>query len=154
MRVADTQNRGGYTHAYRLRVTQGAPDVALRATPSSLNARVGGSASVTVHALRLDGFAGPIQVELVDPPKGVRLKNDTIPAGEESARLGLEIPARPTEEPLSLSLRGRIAWDGGDPVTVDVLPAEGMTQAFILKHLVPVDRLLLDVRPAVESEDR
>ena len=148
VRVADTQNRGGYAYAYRLKVTQGPPDVPLRATPSSLNARAGGNAQLTVHALRLDGYEGPIQLELVDAPPGVSLKSHTIPAGEESAKISLQVPGKPTSKPLELSLRGRIPWDGGPDVLTEVTPAEDMTQAFILKHLVPVDRLLLEVKPA------
>ncbi len=49
VRVADTQNQGGPGNGYRLRITQGRPAFALRVTPSSLNARPGGTARLTVH---------------------------------------------------------------------------------------------------------
>lgn len=146
VRVAETQNQSGYEFTYRLKVSQGPPDIALRATPSSVNAKPGGTASLTVHALRLDGYEGAIQLELVDPPEGYALKTAAIPAGEESARISISVPSSITEEPQEIQLRGRVFMEGKEVASYEVVPAEDMTQAFITKHIVPVDAVLIDVR--------
>jgi hypothetical protein len=39
-----------------------------------------------------------------------------------------------------------IAEDGSKTITAEAVPAEDMMQAFIYRHLVPVDSLLVDVR--------
>ncbi len=150
VRVADTQNRGSYAHAYRLKVSQGPPEVFLRATPSSLNARPGAAAQFTVHAVRLDGYDGPIEVRLKDAPAGFALRNSTIPAGEDQATFSIAVPPGATEAPMPLALEGSAKRDGEDPVTIEVVPAEDMTQAFIRHHFVPVDTLLIDVREPPE----
>jgi hypothetical protein len=54
----------------------------MRAVRSSVSAKVGGNAPVTVHALRLDGYDGPIEFSLKDQPDSFVLKNIQIPAGE------------------------------------------------------------------------
>lgn len=152
VRVGDTLNQGSYAHSYRLKVTQGPPDLALRATPSSINATVGGNAAVTVHALRLDGYDGPIELSLKDAPKGFSLRNTQIPAGADSANISLNIPVYMTEAPVELSLEARVLEEGKEVATYEVVPAEDMTQAFITKHLVPVDALLIDIRNPPEPK--
>lgn len=151
VRVADTQHRGGKAYSYRLKITQGTPQVALRATPSSLNARPGGSAQATVHVVRLDGYEGPVELELVDAPEGFTMNSGTIPEGEDSARVSIRVPETQSERPVKISLRGTIK-DGARTMTFDVVPAEDMMQAFIYNHLVPVDALLVDVRTPPERE--
>ncbi len=146
VRVADTQHRGGHAFRYRLKITQGSPAFALRATPSSLNARPGGTAQVTVHVVRLDGFEGPIRVELKDAPKGFTLNNATIPAGEDSAKISIGVPNRQTEMPAQIALHGTAEMKDPSALMFDVVPAEDMTQAFIRHHFVPVDALLVNVR--------
>jgi hypothetical protein len=146
VRVAETQNQSGYEFTYRLKVSQGPPDIALRATPSSVNAKPGGTASLAVHALRLDGYEGAIQLELVDPPEGYVLKTAAIPAGEESVRVSISVPSSITEEPQEIQLRGRVFMEGKEVSSYEVVPAEDMTQAFITKHIVPVDAVLIDIR--------
>lgn len=153
IRVADTQNRGSYAHSYRLKVSQGPPDVFLRATPSSLNAKPGTAAQVTVHAVRLDGYEGPIELRLKEQVPGFELKNALIPAGETEARTSIAVPPSAIEAPTPLALEGLVPVEDSDPVVVDVVPAEDMTQAFIRHHFVPVDTLLIDVRQPPEPKE-
>ncbi|MDH7571617.1 MAG: PPC domain-containing protein, partial [Armatimonadota bacterium] len=56
--VSDSQQGGSEAHAYRLRLGPPQPDFALRAAPSTLTLTPTGTAVLTVHALRRDGFAG------------------------------------------------------------------------------------------------
>lgn len=153
VRVADTQNQSGAEFAYRLKISQGPPDVALRATPSSVNAKPGASASFTVHALRLDGYEGPIQLELEDAPEGYSLKTREIPAGEEGVRVSIGVPSYPTEMPDQIKLRGKVVMEGREVASYAVVPSEDMTQAFITKHIVPVDALLVDIREPPPPEE-
>ncbi len=148
--VTDTQTRGGLGYAYRLKITQGSPGFALRVTPSSLNARPGGAAKLTVHALRGEGFDGEIQLRIkgAEDDSILRLNNARIPAGEEFADISLSVPEKTTLDPISLVIVGTAEVEG-KTVTTEAVPAEDMMQAFIYRHLVPVDALLLDVRPGL-----
>lgn len=151
VRVADTQHQGSVGHTYRLKVMQARPSFGLRVTPSSLNAKAGMTARLTVHALRTDGFDGEIALQLKGGPSGFELKNASIPAGKDSADIALSVPSTITEEPVALAIHGTAEVEG-ELVEVDAVPAEDMMQAFIYRHLVPVDTLLVDVRaPVVET---
>ena len=90
--VGDTQRNGGPEYAYRLRISEPAPDFALRVTPSGINVPPGGSSSFTVYALRKDGFSGPVEVSLKESPKGFKLSGGVIPAGADKATLTLTAP--------------------------------------------------------------
>lgn len=145
VRVTDTQNQSGVTNAYRLCIHQAEPSFALRATPSSLNAAPGGKARVTIHALRLDGFTGPIAIRLKEPPAGFELNNAVVPEGQDKADVYFSVPTSPLEKPVAIRLEGTAEVEE-KPVIAEVTPAEDMMQAFIYRHLVPVDALLVDVR--------
>lgn len=147
IRVGDTQNQGGREHSYRLKVTQGEPDVALRVTPSSLHATPGGTARATIHALRLGSFDGPIRIELAGKvPKGYSMAPVTIGSGETTGKIGIQVPSSKNSPLQEIKLRGIPIVDGKEAAPLQVVPAEDMTQAFITKHIVPVDALLIDVR--------
>lgn len=146
VRVAETQNKGGVAYAYRLKVTQGVPDVALRVTPASVTTAPGGTAALTVHVLRLDDFKGSMRLELKDPPEGYVLKTVTIPGDADTLRVAISVPTMATEIPQSLELVAHATTEEGKEFTFPVVPSEDMTQAFITKHIVPVDALLIDIR--------
>lgn len=151
IRVTDTQNQGGVGLVYRLKVTQAQPSFALRITPASVNANVGGAARLTVHVLRTDGFDGEITLKLKSKSEYFQLKNAKIPAGQDHADISLSVPSTPADEPVAISLEGTSEVDG-KTIVADAIPAEDMMQAFIYRHLVPVDALLVDVRPPLEKE--
>ena len=148
VRVTDTQNQGGQHHAYRLRVTPARPAFQLRVTPATVNAQPGGTTRLTIHALREDGFAGEIALKLKDSPSGFELKGATVPAGKDVADVTLSVPSSAAEKPAVLHVEGTAIVDEetGEKLTTDAVPAEDMMQAFIYRHLVPVDELLVDVR--------
>ena len=150
VRVADTQNQGGISYAYRLKIAPAHPGFALRVTPSTLNAKPGGSAKLTVHALRVDGFEGEIALQLKGAKEYFALKNARVPADKDLADIWITVPPIPSEEPTALIIEGKALVDG-HPAVVDAVPAEDMMQAFIYRHLVPVDELLVDVRTPPEK---
>lgn len=145
VRVGDTQNRYGYAHAYRLRLAEATPNFALRATPASLNARPGGSARLTVHVLRIDGFDGPVTLRLKDVPAGFELRGGPVPAGEDKIDVSIAVPPENLGDPVVIEVEGTAEIEG-KTVVVAAVPAEDMMQAFVYRHLVPVDSLLVDVR--------
>ena len=142
--IGDAQRHGGPAHAYRLRVSQPKPDFELRITPCSINARPGSRASVTVHALRKDGFTGEIKLSLTYKPLDFALDGAVIPAKDSEVRMTVQVPSTPRPTAVQLDVEGR-ALISGQPVVRPAIAAEDMTQAFVYHHLVPAEHLLVTV---------
>lgn len=87
VRVKDVRGLEGERFAYRLTVREPSPDFDLTFDPRSFNIPRGGRVSVTVTADRQDGFDGPIDVELVDLPRGLSATAGRIPAGADTTVL-------------------------------------------------------------------
>jgi hypothetical protein len=143
LHLGDSQGKGGADYVYRLRISRPQPDFELRVVPSSINGRAGAAVPVTVYALRRDGFAGDIALQLKDAPSGFFLAGGVIPGSADSVRLTLTMPPSP-EGPRSLALVGR-ATVAGREVRRAAVPADDMMQAFYYHHLVPVTDWLADV---------
>jgi hypothetical protein len=142
--LGDIQQKGGVEYAYRLRISPPRPDFDLRVVPSVINVAAGGTARVSVYALRKDGFSGDITLALKDAPKGYVLKGDRVPAKQDKAEVTLTVPAMPPAEPLSLTVEGR-ATVGGQQIVRQAVPAEDMMQAFAYRHLVAAKDLKVAV---------
>jgi len=143
--LADSQHHGGEAYGYRLRVAGEGGDFALRVTPSSLSVRAGGIIPVCVHALRKDGFDGEIEVVLEDRNAGFELHGGRIPTGRDRVRMTLTAPPKAPDQPVALQLEGR-ARIGGQTVSHPVVPADDVMQAFLYRHLVPSQELLVAVQ--------
>jgi len=143
--LTDVQRHGGETYGYRLRLCAPQPDFALRVTPSSLYARAGGIVPFCVHVLRKDGFDGAIDMVLNDAPDGFALSGGRIPAGSDRVRMTLMAPTKAPGRPISLKLEGRAQIDG-QSVGRLAIPADDVMQAFLYRHLVPAQELLVSVR--------
>ena len=143
--LADSQHHGGRAYSYRLRVAAPQPDFALRVTPSSLSVRAGGIVPVCVHALRKDGFDGEIEVAVKNAATGFKLSGGRIPAGCDRLRMTLTAPAKAPAQPVSLRLEGR-ARIGGQTVIRPAVPADDVMQAYLYRHLVPTQELLVSVQ--------
>lgn len=142
--IGDIQRNGGPGYAYRLRLSEPRPDFELRVTPASANIRGGGAALLTMNVLRKDGFSGPVEFGLVNPPRGVELSGGAVPAGADSVPFTLSAPFPGAEAPAALEIAGR-AEIGGRAVTRIAVPAEDMMQAFAYRHLVPARALMVAV---------
>jgi hypothetical protein len=139
--LGDAQQKGGPEYAYRVRISPPRPDFDLRIVPSTVNVAAGGTARLTVYALRKDGFTGEIALTLKDAPKGYGLKkDDKVPAGQDKADVTLTVPPALPAEPVSLTVEGR-ATAGGQQVVRPAVPAEDMMQAFAYRHLVIANEL-------------
>lgn len=144
LHVGDTQNHGGPEFGYRLRLSAPRPDFQLRVAPATINALAGRTVPIHVHALRSDGFDGPIILQLKDMPEGFHLSGGRIPPGRDHVLATLTMPPRPFREPVRLSMEG-LAQAGWQKLRHDAVPAEDMMQAFLYRHLVPMEEGLVVV---------
>jgi hypothetical protein len=145
--VTDTQHRGGSEFGYRLALRPATPDFALRVTPSAVNIPAGGSALLTVFALRQDGFDGPIDLALDVPGNGLRLSGARIPAGADSVQLTVTAhPSLASSAPVSLALNGT-ATIAGRVVMHPAAACDDTMQAFLWRHLVPAAQWLAQITP-------
>ena len=140
----DAQQQGGDAYGYRLHLRPAQPDFAVRLTPSTINVPAGRSVPVTVRAVRRDGFDGDIRLVLRDAPAGFTLRDARIPSGEDSVQMTLTAPRGARRQAFLLQLEGH-AEIGGASVSRPVAPAEDMMQAFLYRHLVPQEELLVAV---------
>jgi hypothetical protein len=151
--LSDAQKHGGPAYAYRLKITPASPDFALWTVPSSLTAPAGASVPITVYVLPRNGFEGDIQVSFTDQNSGCKLQGGLIPRKKESIRMTVTLPDQPSSEYIGLKLQGR-AEIGGKTIVRPVVPAEDTMQAFLYRHLVPSEELLVSVldrkAPAME----
>jgi len=143
--LADTQHHGGEAYGYRLRISQPQPDFALRVIPSSIYVNAGGIVPVSVHALRKDGFDGPIEIKLKNTASGFKLQGARIPHGRDHVRMTLTAPAKAPPKPIALQLEGR-AKSNDQTIRRPALAADDTMQAFLYRHLVPAQELLVAVK--------
>ena len=145
LRLGDAQQAGGDGYGYRLRVSPEQPDFELRVVPASVNVRAGGTAAITVFALRRDGFDGDIELSLDDAPRGMVLSGGRIPADEDQIRVTLTAPLFFREKIVSPTIVGTATIDGRE-VRREAVAAEDMMQAFIYQHLVPAEEFLVSIQ--------
>ncbi len=140
--ISDTQGNGSAQHTYTLRICEPQPAFALRVSPSAITGGRGANIPITVHALRQDGLQTPIKLELAGAPAGTHLEPAWIPEGATHANLTLTLPNRLMTEPTTFRLRGA-AREGNSYVRAEAIPADNLMQAFLWRHLVPAQEMLL-----------
>ena len=138
--LGDVAGNAGAAYAYRLRLGPPQPDFALRVVPSGATLRSKGSTSLTVYAIRKDGFTGPIKVTVKDAPPGFSASTNTLTGTQTVAQLTLKTSLSNTVQAVDLVVAGRDRIEGKD-VTRDAVPAEDRMQAFLWRHLVPATML-------------
>ncbi len=144
VRMNDQQGKGGDDYAYRLMIGREQPDYQLRIVPASLRIPRNGTAITTVHAIRSGGFTGEIKLSSPDAPSGVELQRSVIPEGADSARVVVAARPRAEEQTIALEIEGT-ADCGLRTVRRRAVPAEDMMQAFLYRHLVPMQQLLVEI---------
>lgn len=147
LHLSDAQGQGGKEFVYRLRITPPIPDFELRVVPASITAPAGTAVPLAVHAIRRDGFAGDIRIELEKPSQGFNLEGGLIPEGRDSVRMTITAPTGESAEPVELKFTGRASINGRETVRRAV-PADDMMQAFGNRHLVPARKTMAVVTSA------
>ena len=163
--LGDTRHHAGKEYAYRLRISQPQPDFVLRLMPSRICIRSKASASVTVYAIRKDGFDGPIKLSFKDLPEGLESPGATLAAKQEAVGLTLKTSLTAMEKPVNVTIVGT-ARVGDREIVHQAVPAEDRMQAFLWRHLLPAETLpalVFDpsyqptadrIRPPIRDEDR
>jgi hypothetical protein len=114
VRLRDVRKLSGPDYAYRLTLRRPAPDFVLSVTPRNPNVPVGGRIPITVAALRLDDFDGPIEVSLNSLPAGLRANKGVIGPGQISTTLLLSADANAQlERAAPLEVIGRAQLGNG-----------------------------------------
>ena len=139
VRVRDNRGKGGPDYHYRLRISEPRPDFELWVTPSTLSIPLGGTVRANVHVRRIDGFTGPIALQLDNPPLGVSCEGGHIPANATENVITLSSSSstkRLPQAPFELTLSGS-ATNGETLIRQTAVPAHRKLQAFYYNHLVP-----------------
>ena len=148
--IGDTARKGGAAYGYRLRIGPPRPDFALRLVPSFATIQGKQDAAVSVHAIRRDGFAGPITIDLKDPPQGFFSKPLTMNPTQTVARFSFRASTKIEDQLMDLKIEGR-ARVGDTAVVREAVPSEDRMQAFLWRHLVPAQQFLVVVHPSPKS---
>ena len=139
--IGDAARHSGEAYGYRLRISAPRPDFELRVVPSSVSMPVKGSATVSVHVMRKDGFTGLIQVSLKNPPSEFTAAPLVIAPNQTVAKLTLKAGPDAGTAPVALGVVGRSTL-GKQDIEHNAVPAEDRMQAFLWRHLVPATELL------------
>jgi ribosomal protein L40E len=163
--LGDTRRQAGKEYAYRLRISHPQPDFVLRVIPSRICIPSKGSATVTVYAIRRDGFDGPIKLSFKDLPAGLESPGATLAAKQEVVALTVKTSLTAMGKPVNIALVGTAKIEDRE-VVHDAVPAEDKMQAFLWRHLLPAEALpalVFDpsyeppadrIRPPIRDEDR
>ena len=134
--LSDSQHKGGDAYAYRLRISEPQSDFALRVVPSRAVMRGKDGASLTVYAIRKDGFTGTIKLDVKDADSGFTLQGPALVGTQCLARVTLKSSVVETEEPVVVTIQG-VASNGTQRIVRQAVPAEDRMQAFLWRHLAP-----------------
>lgn len=163
--LGDTRRHAGKEYAYRLRISQPQPDFALRLVPSRIIMGSKAAATVTVYAIRKDGYDGPIKLSFKDLPKGLESPGATLAARQEAVGLTLRTSLTEMETPVNVTIAGT-AKIGDREIVREAVPAEDRMQAFLWRHLLPAEDLPVlvynssyqppedRIRPPIRDQDR
>ena len=113
VRIRDIRGLQGRDFAYRLTLSEPRPDFTLSVDPPNPNIPRGDTAPLTVTATRLDGFDGPIDVQVLGLPAGVSATQGRILPGSNNVTLTLRAsPGVQQEGFASFRVAGKAQIDG------------------------------------------
>jgi hypothetical protein len=148
--IGDTARKGGAAYGYRLRISAPRPEFALRIVPSFATILGKQDAGVSVHAIRKDGFIGPITIDLKDPPEGFYSKPMTMNPTQVVTRFTFRASTKIEDQLMDLKIAGS-ARVGETTIVREAVPAEDRMQAFLWRHLVPAQEFFVMVHPSPKS---
>ena len=147
VRLSDKRGNGGHEYHYRLRISEPRPDFELWVTPSTLSIPLGGAARANVHVRRIDGFTGPIALQLNNPPLGISCDAAYVSSNATEGVLTLRTSSstkRLPQAPFELTLSGT-ATNGATLLRQTGIPAHRGSQVSSCNHLVPDQTWMAEV---------
>ena len=116
LHLKDVRGMGGPDFAYRLSIRETVPDYQLAATPQNPNIPKGGRVPLTVSVDRLQGYEGPVEIEVKGLPAGVTAGPAKISAGEDSTVVVLSASADASADapPGTMEIVGHATINGRD----------------------------------------
>ena len=116
LHLKDVRGLSGPRFTYRLSLNRPRPNFNLAADPENPNVPRGGSVPVKISADRLQGYDGPVRVEVKGLPAGITARPAEIPAGQDSTVVVLEAAAdaKVDEAPKPIEFIGHAHVDGRD----------------------------------------
>jgi hypothetical protein len=136
--ITDISKRGGLGYHYRIYVEKSVPDFELAFATAQTGLPAGQSALVNFTVDRSRGYAGPIRLELVNPPAGVKFRPGVIRAGGVAGSMSISLDAG-AKLPLtylnivgkgdggvSATAKGSIVFASQGPLPVNILYQDGL----------------------------
>ncbi len=136
VRLSDTAQHGGPEFSYRLRISEPQPDFSLYVNPSAVNTVRGRTDLIRLHAIRTDGFDGPINLRLTGVGEGYVLAGAQLPADRDQVTCTLTTPYEAPGGKSPLYIVGEAATARGT-IARYAFPMDTWEQAFAYSHLVP-----------------
>src|SRR5262249_20190731 len=112
VRLRDLNSKGGDTFVYYLECDWARPDFAMRCDCDKAMIGPGSSTAWYVHVTRLNGFDGPVRVEVKGLPKGVTASALTIPTTMTQGLLVLTATADAPRDVADVQVVGTAAASG------------------------------------------
>ncbi|WP_422930415.1 hypothetical protein [Singulisphaera sp. PoT] len=144
--LKDLENRGGTAYPYRISVEPVKPTFELLLNEPEATVPRKGSALVGVTVRRLNGYAGPIQLSVANPPAGLTFRPGTIAAGQNVGVLSLS-SAADAAFPLS-----KLDVVGKGPGTPEIVVSAIKHVAFAKQGELPTNTLTQLGLPAVPAD--
>jgi hypothetical protein len=114
--LRDLEGRGGTGFPYRITVEPSTPTFELALADAQISVRKGGTAAIAVTASR-QGYGGPIELSIADPPPGVTVRAGRVAEGQTLGALSISAAADTTFGPSVLKVLGTGQGPGG-PIVV------------------------------------
>jgi hypothetical protein len=120
LRVRDLNSKGGGSFVYHVEADEARPDFALRCDPDKAMLGPGASVAWYVQVNRLNGFAGPVRIDIKGLPKGVSVSPLTVPPEMKEGLLVLTAEAGATHQAVNVEIVGsaEVKRDGSKPETL------------------------------------
>ena len=145
IRVGDTTGQGSSRHVYRLDVHPPRPDFALTVSPDNPRVTAGGATPLKVLVQRRQGFTGPIELTVANPPPGAIVSPTVMASNQTEQTVSITMPPDAAPGVVAISVVGK-AKIGEQEVTRKARPSEQIRYVNAWRY-VPVDDLLLTVMP-------
>jgi hypothetical protein len=145
--IRDVHARGGAAYPYLLHVTPGVPDLELLIDTDKTWVTPGTCAPIFVRARRINGFDGPVELQIDGLPGGVTAHCGRILPGGQDGCIILEASADAAISATNATISGRFTTNAGDaqvraatPFQETYIPGGGRNHVPVAMHTVGVGR--------------